>query len=136
MCCRSRTTTRCGRPWRRPRSMSEPLWQWPDLVAAAQGDADGAPSQPIAGFSIDTRSLAPGDVFVALKDARDGHEFVPAAFKAGAAAAIVSYAYPRGASSGALLRVTDPLRALEAIGRAARARSNARILAVTGSVVK
>jgi UDP-N-acetylmuramoyl-tripeptide--D-alanyl-D-alanine ligase len=116
--------------------MSEPLWQWADLVAAAQGDADGTPSLRIAGFSIDTRSLEPGDVFVALKDARDGHEFVPAAFKAGAAAAIVSYAYPRGASSGALLRVTDPLRALEAIGRAARARSNARIVAVTGSVGK
>jgi len=116
--------------------MPEPLWQWPDLVAAARGDADGAPSLRITGFSIDTRSLEPGDVFVALKDTRDGHEFVPAAFKAGAAAAIVSYAYPRGASSGALLRVTDPLRALEAIGRAARARSNARIVAVTGSVGK
>jgi UDP-N-acetylmuramoyl-tripeptide--D-alanyl-D-alanine ligase len=116
--------------------MSEPLWQWPDLVTAAQGDADGAPSLPIAGFSIDTRSLAPGDVFVALKDARDGHEFVPAAFKAGAAAAIVSYAHPRGTSTGALLRVADPLRALEAVGRAARTRSNARVVAVTGSVGK
>jgi len=97
--------------------MPESLWEWADLVAAARGDADGAPSLRITGFSIDTRSLEPGDVFVALKDARDGHEFVPAAFKAGAAAAIVSYAYPRGASSGALLRVTDPLRALEAIGQ-------------------
>jgi UDP-N-acetylmuramoyl-tripeptide--D-alanyl-D-alanine ligase len=116
--------------------MSEPVWQWPDLVAAAQGNADGAPSQPIAGFSIDTRSLAPGDVFVALKDARDGHEFVPAAFEAGAVAAIVSYAFPRGTSSGALLRVADPLRALEAVGRAARARANARVVAVTGSVGK
>jgi len=116
--------------------MSEPLWQWPDLVAAAQGDADGAPSLPITGFSIDTRSLAPGDVFVALKDARDGHAFVPAAFKAGAAAAIVSYAHPRGGFSGALLRVADPLRALEAVGRAARTRSNARVVAVTGSVGK
>jgi UDP-N-acetylmuramoyl-tripeptide--D-alanyl-D-alanine ligase len=116
--------------------MPEPLWQWDDLVAAAQGDADGSPSLRIAGFSIDTRSLAPGDVFVALKDARDGHEFVPAAFKAGAAAAIVSYAYPRGASGGALLRVADPLRGLEAIGRAARVRANARIVAVTGSVGK
>ena len=53
--------------------MSEPLWQWADLVAAAQGDADGAPALRITGLSIDTRSLAPGDVFVALRDTRDGH---------------------------------------------------------------
>ena len=116
--------------------MVEPLWQWEDLVAAAQGDAEGAPALRITGFSIDTRSLEPGDVFVALKDARDGHEFVPAAFKAGAAAAIVSRRYARSGSRGALLRVADPLRALEGIARAARARSNGRIVAVTGSVGK
>jgi UDP-N-acetylmuramoyl-tripeptide--D-alanyl-D-alanine ligase len=116
--------------------MPEALWQWPDLVAASGGEADGAPPLRITGFSIDTRSLAPGDVFVALRDVRDGHEFVPAAFKAGAAAAIVARNYNRGRLSGALLRVADPLRALGAIGRAARLRSNARIVAVTGSVGK
>jgi UDP-N-acetylmuramoyl-tripeptide--D-alanyl-D-alanine ligase len=116
--------------------MSEPLWQWADLVAAAQGDADGTPALRITGFSIDSRSLTPGDVFVALRDARDGHAFVPAAFKAGAAATIVARDYPRGDSSGAFIRVGDPLRALEAIGRAARTRANARIVAVTGSVGK
>ncbi len=115
--------------------MPDTLWQWADLVAAAQGEADGAPALRVAGFCIDTRSLAPGDVFVALKDARDGHEFVPAAFKAGAAAAIVARSYPRG-GTGALIRVANPLRALEAIGRAARARANARIAAITGSVGK
>ena len=47
--------------------MAEPLWQWEDLVAAAHGDADGTPALRITGFSIDTRSLEPGDVFVALK---------------------------------------------------------------------
>ena len=88
-----------------------------------------------SGFSIDTRSLAAGEVFVALKEARDGHEFVPAAFAAGAAAAIVARGY-QATGPGALLRVDDPLRALEAIGRAARARSNGRIVAVTGSVGK
>src|SRR5213595_3421450 len=109
--------------------MAEPLWQWDEVVAATQGAARRAPATRITGFAIDSRSLEPGDVFVALKDARDGHEFVPAAFKAGAAAAIVSRRYARGGSgpSGALLRVDDPLRALEGIGRAARARSNARI---------
>jgi UDP-N-acetylmuramoyl-tripeptide--D-alanyl-D-alanine ligase len=116
--------------------MSEALWQWPELVAATRGVADGTPALRITGFSIDTRTLAPGDVFVALADARDGHEFVPAAFKAGAAAAIVARAFARGQVSGALLRVAEPLRALEAIARAARTRSNAGIVAVTGSVGK
>jgi UDP-N-acetylmuramoyl-tripeptide--D-alanyl-D-alanine ligase len=116
--------------------VSEALWQWSDLVAASQGVADGSPAMRVTGFSIDTRSLAAGDVFVALKDARDGHEFVPAAFEAGAAAAIVSHAYAHGGASGVLLRVGDPLQALEAIGRAARARTSARVAAITGSVGK
>src|SRR5436190_3982576 len=122
--CLSRITKRCGPPSRRRPSMAEPLWQWEDLVAAAQGDADGAPASRVTGFSIDSRSLEPGDVFVALADARDGHEFVRAAFNAGAVAAIVSRGYARSSSGGALLRVDDPLRALEGIARAARARSN------------
>jgi UDP-N-acetylmuramoyl-tripeptide--D-alanyl-D-alanine ligase len=116
--------------------MSDPLWQWDELVAAAQGDADGTPAQAVTGFSIDSRSLEPGDVFVALRDVRDGHEFVPAAFKAGAVAAIVARGYARANVSGALIRVDDPLRALEAIARAARVRANARVAAVTGSVGK
>ena len=116
--------------------MSEPLWQWQDLIAATQGQPDGAPTTRISGFSIDTRSLAPDEIFVALKDRRDGHEFVPEAFKAGAAAAIVTRSYAPSRSVGALLRVDDPLRALESIARAARTRSNARIVAITGSVGK
>ncbi len=52
---------------------------------------DGEPDQSITGFSIDTRSLQPGNVFVALKDVRDGHEFVTNAFKAGASAALVDW---------------------------------------------
>jgi len=116
--------------------MSEPLWQWDELVAAAQGRAEGAPSRQITGFSIDTRSLVPGDVFVALKDSRDGHAFVPAALQAGATAALVADGYAGKHPGAALIRVADPLRGLEAIGRAARARSNARIAAVTGSVGK
>jgi UDP-N-acetylmuramoyl-tripeptide--D-alanyl-D-alanine ligase len=116
--------------------MTEPLWQWDELVAASEGRADGAPSGPITGFSIDTRTLAPGDVFVALKAERDGHDFVGAAFKAGAAAALVSKGYRRGQDDGALIRATDSLGALQAIGRAARMRGNARIVAVTGSAGK
>ena len=116
--------------------MPEALWQWGDLVAAAQGHAEGTPAVAITDFSIDTRSLQPGDVFVALKDKRDGHDFVGQAFAAGAAAALVSYSYPRAKSDGALLRVDDPLQGLANIGRAARARTNARIAAITGSVGK
>jgi UDP-N-acetylmuramoyl-tripeptide--D-alanyl-D-alanine ligase len=116
--------------------MTEPLWQWDELGDAAGARADGTPAVAVTGFSIDTRTLKAGDVFVALKAARDGHDFVPAAFAAGAAAALVSSDYARGANDGALLRVGDPLTALAAIGSAARTRSNARIVAVTGSAGK
>ncbi len=116
--------------------MAEALWTWEELVRAAGGVADGTPAVPIAGFSIDTRAIAPGEVFVALTDKRDGHAFVPAAFKRGAPAAIVGNNYTRTPADGALLRVDDPLKGLEAIARAARARSSARIVAVTGSVGK
>jgi UDP-N-acetylmuramoyl-tripeptide--D-alanyl-D-alanine ligase len=116
--------------------MPEPLWTWTELVRAAGGSAEGAPSWPIRGFSIDSRSLNPGDVFVALTDKRDGHDFVPAAFRAGAVAAIVSRHYQRGGATNALIRVDDPLEALVSIGRAARLSSAARIVAITGSVGK
>jgi UDP-N-acetylmuramoyl-tripeptide--D-alanyl-D-alanine ligase len=116
--------------------MTEPLWQWDELVAAAEGRADGTPAVDITSFSIDTRTLAPGDVFVALQAERDGHAFVGDAFKKGAAAALVSKGYRRSKDDGALIRASDSLIALTAVGRAARARSNARIVAVTGSVGK
>jgi UDP-N-acetylmuramoyl-tripeptide--D-alanyl-D-alanine ligase len=116
--------------------MSHELWSWDALVAASGGMPEGSPENSITGVSIDSRSLQPGDLFVAIKDVRDGHDFVPAAFAAGAAAALVSLAYQRQPSDGALLRSSDPLAALEAIGRASRARSKAKIIAVTGSVGK
>jgi UDP-N-acetylmuramoyl-tripeptide--D-alanyl-D-alanine ligase len=116
--------------------MTDPLWQWDELVAASEGRADGTPDKPVTGFSIDTRTLAAGDVFVALKAERDGHDFVGDAFKAGAAAALVSKGYRRSKGDGALIRADDSLAALGAIGRAARVRTNARIVAVTGSAGK
>jgi UDP-N-acetylmuramoyl-tripeptide--D-alanyl-D-alanine ligase len=80
--------------------------------------------------------LQPGDLFVALKDVRDGHDFVGQALEKGAAAALVSRV-PDGLSSGApLLVVPDVLKALEDLGRAARARAKARVVGVTGSVGK
>ena len=119
-------------------AMRQPLWTAVALVKAAVGTLDGVIDQPVTGFSIDTRSLQKGDVFVALQDARDGHDFVAAAFKAGAAAAIVAATYFRQSGDGALIRVDDPLRALERIGIAARSRlsPDARVIAVTGSVGK
>jgi len=118
--------------------MGDALWQWDDLVRAAAGAADGTPDDSITGFSLDTRSIRRGEVFVALKDVRDGHEFVGAAFAAGAAAALVSIDYVRKPGDGALVRVGDTLKGLENIARAARARlsADARVIAVTGSVGK
>jgi UDP-N-acetylmuramoyl-tripeptide--D-alanyl-D-alanine ligase len=118
--------------------MTDVLWTVADLTAAAQGVLDGAVQAPITGFSIDTRSIHAGDVFVALQDVRDGHHFVSAAFKAGAAAALVRHDYERQDSDGALIWVDDPLRALERIGVAARARlsADAVVIAVTGSAGK
>jgi UDP-N-acetylmuramoyl-tripeptide--D-alanyl-D-alanine ligase len=116
--------------------MTAPLWHWDELVAAAQGRADGTPAAAITGFSIDSRTLSPGDLFVAIEAARDGHAFVGDAFAAGAAAALVSDGYRRGKNDGALLRTHNSLTGLEAIARAARIRSNAKIVAVTGSAGK
>ena len=110
------------------------LWTSDEAVAATGGRTT-AP-WAAAGVSIDTRTLQPGDLFVALKDVRDGHDFVAQALEKGAAAALVSRV-PEGLSSGApLLVVPDVLKALEDLGRAARARAKARVVGVTGSVGK
>jgi len=118
--------------------MTAELWTFADLVRACGGTAQGELSAAISGVSIDTRTLEPGEVFVALKDQRDGHEFVTKAFEAGAGAALVAEGYQRKPGDGALVRVADPLRGLEMIGRAARARLSpaACVIAVTGSVGK
>lgn len=115
-----------------------PLWTIDDAIEATGAVSDGIETGPVTGVSIDTRTIARGDLFVALKDVRDGHEFVNAAFRAGASAALVSDAYTRRPGDGLLLRVADPLAALGALGEAARERlpSEARIVAVTGSAGK
>ncbi|MFM1921090.1 MAG: hypothetical protein RLZZ303_2724, partial [Candidatus Hydrogenedentota bacterium] len=118
--------------------MGEALWDWDALVGAAGGVADGRPAAGIDGVSIDSRDIQPGDLFVALKDQRDGHAFVPAAFRNGAAAALVREDYERAEGDGALIRVDDPLAALTRIAATARARlgADARVVAVTGSAGK
>ncbi|OJT95887.1 MAG: hypothetical protein BGN82_03915 [Alphaproteobacteria bacterium 65-7] len=109
------------------------LWTHLEAQAATLGTAS-APFQ-VNGLSIDTRTLKPGDLFVALTGGnRDGHDFVRAAFEARAGAALVTHAPPGVA--GPLLTVGHTQRGLEDLARAARARSNAKILAVTGSAGK
>jgi len=110
------------------------LWTASEAAAATGGQAIG--DWTVNGVSIDTRTLQTGDLFVALKAARDGHEFVAQALVAGAGAALVDHR-PVGVSEDApLLIVPDVLKALEDLGRAARARTQARVVAVTGSVGK
>ena len=110
------------------------LWTATEAAAATGGQARG--DWQADGVSIDTRSLRPGDLFVALKAARDGHEFVAQALAKGAAAALVSHV-PEGVAPDVPLLVVDDVQvALEELGRAGRARCGARVVAVTGSVGK
>src|SRR5215203_2070522 len=117
--------------------MTDPLWTPHDLVAATGGRLVGDMG-PASGVSIDTRTLVRGDLFFAIKgDVHDGHGFVRQALAKGAAVAVV--AEERAAEfegAGTLLVVPDVLAAMAALGIAARARSRARIVAVTGSVGK
>ncbi|MEQ1756242.1 MAG: UDP-N-acetylmuramoylalanyl-D-glutamyl-2,6-diaminopimelate--D-alanyl-D-alanine ligase [Micropepsaceae bacterium] len=103
-------------------------------VADAVGGACGTDAD-VGGISIDTRTVNRGDLFVALKDVRDGHDFVADALAKGAAAALVSRDVA-GAPSNRLIKVDDTLQGLEALGRARRAAVSARVAAVTGSVGK
>ncbi len=111
------------------------LWTGADAVRAAGGAS--AANWAATGVSIDSRTLAAGDLFVALRGpSHDGHDFVAAAFARGAAAAMVDREIPGLPVAAALLRVDDTLAALAALGDFARTRSDARIVAVTGSVGK
>ena len=117
--------------------MSDALWHLQELLEAVNGRLEGQISQPINGISIDSRAIAPGDLFVAIQgDARDGHEFVVAALQNGAAAAMVSKPDAEMRAAGGLIVVDEPLAGLIRLGEAARARSHARIVAITGSVGK
>lgn len=85
------------------------------------------------GVSIDSRSLRPGELFIALKGERfDGHDYVEAAFRAGASAAIIS----GPTDDPRCVTVADTELALQQLGIAARERSTARFIGVTGSVGK
>jgi UDP-N-acetylmuramoyl-tripeptide--D-alanyl-D-alanine ligase len=111
------------------------LWTAMEAAAATGGRAGG--DWAASGVSIDSRTLRRGDMFVALRGPNfDGHDYVAAALATGAAAAVVAHVPTGIAIDAPLLVVDDTMRALEALGRAARQRSAATFLAVTGSVGK
>ena len=122
-------------------ALPRPLWHWPE-VAAAVGAPVPAGGSPVTGVSIDTRTLNPGDLFIALSGDpgerfftsspgnRDGHEFLPAAHAQGAAGALVSRSHPLGLPQ---LRTADTLDGLWSLGRAAAARHSGLRVAITGS---
>ncbi len=112
--------------------MTAPLWTADDLVEATAGVL----TTPFdaSGVSIDTRTIQPGDLFVALVgEGRDGHEFAADALAKGAAGAMVHRAVP---GADRLLTVDDTLAALARLGGFARVRFPGQVVAITGSVGK
>lgn len=111
--------------------MAEPLWTTEEIAAATGGVGVGN-GFTANGVSIDTRSIEPGDLFVALAGVRDGHEFVEQAIANGASGALVA----RDVGAPAVV-VPETLKALEQLGQAARERAaQAKRGAITGSVGK
>jgi UDP-N-acetylmuramoyl-tripeptide--D-alanyl-D-alanine ligase len=111
--------------------MSAPLWTSEEIAKATGGQVTGTPFE-VAGLSIDTRSIEPGDLFIALAGVRDGHDFIEQALGQGAAGSLAARA---GAGSSVL--VPDVLVGLEQMGIAARIRASTALRgAITGSVGK
>jgi UDP-N-acetylmuramoyl-tripeptide--D-alanyl-D-alanine ligase len=110
------------------------LWTAAEAASATGGRAKGG--WAASGVSIDSRSLAPDDLFIALIGPKfDAHDYVADALAKGAAAAMVARV-PPGAAEDRLLVVDDTLKGLERLGAAARARAGASVVGVTGSVGK
>ncbi|MET3779728.1 UDP-N-acetylmuramoyl-tripeptide--D-alanyl-D-alanine ligase [Brevundimonas sp. 1080] len=115
-----------------PENSARPLWSAAEVAAATGGVLHGD-DRPITGLTYNSREIVPGDLFLALKGARDGHQFTSGAFASGAAAALVEHPV----EGGPCVVVPDTLRGLEALGVAARERApHVRRGAVTGSVGK
>ncbi len=118
--------------------MSAPLWTGLALVGALAARVSGRLPASVSGVSIDTRTIEPGELFFAIKgENNDGHDYVNAAFESGAAACVIDEAHADAlVGKGAFFVVDDTLAALRRLGHAARERSHAQIVAVTGSVGK
>lgn len=116
-------------------SSSNTIWTAKEAIKATGGQSSDL-QWSATGMSIDTRTLNKGDMFVALVgDNGDGHDYVATAIKNGAAVAMVSHLVD-GVDENKQLVVTDTLKAMGDLGRAARARTGAKIIGVTGSVGK
>jgi len=118
--------------------MSIALWTSAAMAEAMRAAVQGALPQAVSGLSIDSRTVAPGEAYFAIKgDVHDGHAFVDAALKAGAALAVVERAQrDKFAADAPLLVVDDVLAGLVDLAHAARARLGGQVIAVTGSVGK
>ncbi|HEX7925369.1 MAG TPA: UDP-N-acetylmuramoylalanyl-D-glutamyl-2,6-diaminopimelate--D-alanyl-D-alanine ligase [Bradyrhizobium sp.] len=118
--------------------MSTMLWTSDAMAQAMRAATQGALPEGVTGLSIDSRTIAPGDAYFAIKgDVHDGHAFVAAALKAGAGLAVVETAQrDKFPADAPLLVVDDVLAGLVELAHASRARLKAQIIAVTGSVGK
>jgi len=113
------------------------LWPAGEFVAATGGRLEGEMAGAVTGVSMDSRTIRPGEAFFAIAGDRfDGHSFVGDALARGARVAVVGEGFQGEGVAGALLRVDDPLAAMRALAAAARRRSSARIVALTGSAGK
>jgi UDP-N-acetylmuramoyl-tripeptide--D-alanyl-D-alanine ligase len=123
---------------RRISMINRELWSVAAMAEAMAAEHSGPLPSAVCGISIDSRTIAPGEAFFAISgSSRDGHDFVPAALQAGAAVAVVSAS--KGSmipDSAPLLIVADVLAGLMQLARAARTRSRAKVIGVTGSVGK
>ena len=113
------------------------LWSQTDLIEATAGDLLGEwGNDGVAGVSIDSRSIKTDELFVAIKAARDGHSFINDAINLGAKAAMVDHIPSSISSSTPLLLVPCVQEALDGLGKYGRNRSQAKLVAITGSVGK
>lgn len=129
---------------------SAPLMLTAAMIASATGGtvAAGDPQTAIDGFSIDSRTLQRGELFFAIVAARDGHDFVDAAFDRGAIGAVIGpgrnvvpangrrAAGADASASPVLIQVADTTQALQDLGRFVRRQSDATVVAITGSAGK
>jgi UDP-N-acetylmuramoyl-tripeptide--D-alanyl-D-alanine ligase len=118
--------------------MTIALWTSAAMAEAMRAEFQGVLPEAVRGLSIDSRSVAPGEAYFAIKgDVHDGHAFVDSALKAGAALAVVERTQrDKFAADAPLLVVDDVLAGLVDLAHAARARLGAQVIAVTGSVGK
>jgi len=114
--------------------MKLPLWRIAEFVGS-KGECD---QEAVAmGYSIDSRSLSAGDLFIAIAGEHfDGHDYVQAALEKGAVGAIVQAGKQVSGDTLRLLQVDDTLKALQLLGAAARRLWGKPLLAVTGSAGK